>query len=204
MRSIEFWYEFASTYSYPAAMCADENATRHGVRVRWQPFLLGPIFKDLGWTTSPFNLQPAKGVYMWRDVQRTCEDLGLAFHRPKPFPQNSLLAARVALGLPDDGTRARFSRAVFAAQFAVGSQIAEPSIIAGILKTLDRDPDMEIEKAQGDAAKDDVRKQVARAVTLGIFGAPTFVTADQELFWGYDRLDAAMVWASKVNTTDSS
>jgi 2-hydroxychromene-2-carboxylate isomerase len=59
--SIEFWFEFASTYSYPAAMRVDYEAARRGVEVVWRPFLLGPIFKTNGWTDSPFNLWPAKG-----------------------------------------------------------------------------------------------------------------------------------------------
>ena len=59
--------------------------------------MLGPIFKAQGWTTSPFNLYPAKGRNMWRDLERICGALDLPFVRPDPFPQNSLLAARVAL-----------------------------------------------------------------------------------------------------------
>ena len=70
--------------------------------VRFRPFLLGPIFKAQGWDTSPFNLYPAKGRHMWRDVERICGDLKLQLRRPEPFPQGSVLAARVALvGLED-------------------------------------------------------------------------------------------------------
>ena len=57
--------------SAPLAEAAD-------VRVRFRPFLLGPIFKAQGWTTSPFNLYPAKGRHMWRDLERLCADLGAA------------------------------------------------------------------------------------------------------------------------------
>ena len=59
---LDFWFEFASTYSYPAAMRIAELAHARGVSVRWRPFLLGPIFKAHGWTTSPFNIYPAKGA----------------------------------------------------------------------------------------------------------------------------------------------
>ena len=40
---IEFWYEFASTYSYPAAMRIERLAAEKGVAVAWRPFLLGPL-----------------------------------------------------------------------------------------------------------------------------------------------------------------
>src|SRR5712664_252380 len=94
---LDFWFDFASTYSYPAAMLIGALADESAVQIRFRPFLLGPIFKAQGWTTSPFNLYPAKGHYMWRDLERLCADLSLPFRRPEPFPQNSLLAARLAL-----------------------------------------------------------------------------------------------------------
>lgn len=74
--AIEFWFEFASTYSYPAALRIESAARAQGVSVAWRAFLLGPIFKQQGWSDSPFNLQPAKGRYMWRDLARICEELG--------------------------------------------------------------------------------------------------------------------------------
>src|SRR5215207_5817040 len=94
---LEFWYEFASTYSYLAAMRIEAMAEQAGVALVWRPFLLGPIFAAQGWASSPFNLYPAKGRYMWRDMEREAAALGLPFNKPDPFPQNGLIAARVAL-----------------------------------------------------------------------------------------------------------
>jgi len=90
---LDFWFDFASTYSYLAAMRIGPLAETADVRVRYRPFLLGPIFKAQGWTTSPFKLYPAKGRHMWRDLERSCEELQLPFRRPDPFPQNSLLVS---------------------------------------------------------------------------------------------------------------
>src|SRR5215470_481579 len=86
---LDFWFDFASTYSYLAAMRIGPLAEKAEVRVRFRPFLLGPIFKAQGWVTSPFNLYPAKGHNMWRDLERSCAELKLPFRRPDPFPQNS-------------------------------------------------------------------------------------------------------------------
>ena len=95
-RTLEFWFEFASTYSYPAAMRVEAEAHARGIEVAWRPFLLGPIFAQQGWQDSPFNLYPAKGAYMWRDLERICESLGLPMRHPSVFPRNGLHAARVA------------------------------------------------------------------------------------------------------------
>jgi hypothetical protein len=67
-----------------------------------------------GWDTSPFNLYPAKGRYMWRDLGTLCADLGPARSAGrKPFPANSLLPARVALFGLAQGWGEDFSVAVF-------------------------------------------------------------------------------------------
>ncbi|HEY1941638.1 MAG TPA: 2-hydroxychromene-2-carboxylate isomerase [Roseiarcus sp.] len=195
MPQIEFWYEFASTYSYPAAMRIDALAVARGVSVAWRPFLLGPLFAGQGWRDSPFNLYPAKGRYMWRDLERVCAALDLPFRRPEPFPQNSLLAARVALVL-DDPARAEFSRAVYRAQFAEGRQIAEPATLADALRAAGVAPDYALSLAQTPANKERLKAETARAMSLGVPGAPAAVTADGEIFWGNDRLETALDWAA--------
>src|ERR1043166_1117423 len=98
---IEFWFEFGSTYSYPAAMRIAGLAEQAGATLHWRPFLLGPIFSQQGWNTSPFNIYPAKGRYMWRDRERVCSRMGIAFRKPTVFPRNGLLAARIACQFAD-------------------------------------------------------------------------------------------------------
>ena len=116
--SVEFWFEFASTYSYPAAERVVSAAAEAGVELHWRPFLLGPIFRGQGWEDSPFNLYPAKGRYMWRDLERRCEAAGVPLKRPSQFPRNGLLAARVALLAEPEGWSPELGRAVFHANFA--------------------------------------------------------------------------------------
>jgi 2-hydroxychromene-2-carboxylate isomerase len=195
MAVLDFWFDFASTYSYPAAMRIAPRAAEAGVTVRYRPFLLGPIFKAQGWDTSPFNVYEAKGRHMWRDLERLCADLALPFRRPEAFPQNSLLAARVALVALGDEWGEAFCRAVFHAEFAQGRRIDEAVVIGGILADLKRDPKAILDAAQTESNKLRLRQQTDEAERLGIFGAPTFITADGELFWGNDRLERALQWA---------
>ena len=191
----DFWYEFASTYSYPAAMRVEALAAARGVRLRWRPFLLGPIFASRGMMDSPFNLDAAKGRYMWSDLKRICARFGLPLARPEPFPQNSLLAARTALAL-DEARRPEFSRAVYAAEFGGGPPIAEAATLAGILDAMGLDAREVLARATSAPVKDALRSQTALAETLGIFGAPNLVAADGELFWGNDRLEEGLDWAA--------
>jgi 2-hydroxychromene-2-carboxylate isomerase len=198
MPVLDFWFDFASTYSYPAASRIASLAATAGVAVRFRPFLLGPIFKAQGWDTSPFNLYPAKGRYMWRDLERLCAELDLPFRAPQPFPQPSLLAARVALvGLAADWGE-EFCRGVFRAQFGDGCRIDDSATIARLLAPFGVDPGKVLASAQSEPIKTRLREQTQAAQTHGIFGAPSFVTADGELFWGNDRLERALAWAVRV------
>ncbi|MEH3064213.1 2-hydroxychromene-2-carboxylate isomerase [Methylobacterium sp. 275MFSha3.1] len=194
---LEFWYEFASTYSYLAAMRVEAAAAEADVAIRWRPFLVGPLFAAQGWTTSPFNLYAAKGKNMWRDVEREAASLGLPpVTRPAQFPQNSLSAVRVAILGQDQPWLVPFSKAVFTASFAEGRSIAEPAAVAEILDSLGLDGTQTVRAAAAEANKTKLRVSVEEARSRGIYGAPTFLADDGELFWGNDRLEQALAWAT--------
>lgn len=200
MSKLEFWYDFASTYSYLTAMRIDRLAAASGVGIVWKPFLLGPIFKAQGWSSSPFNVYPAKGRYMVRDIQRIAEARRIGFVMPAVFPANSLSAARLALAGDDaDWTRA-FSRTVFEAQFQRGADISDVELLAELVRKADpnADPSARLEATRSDAIKQRLREQSQRAVELGLFGAPTLVAEDGEIFWGDDRVEQAVQWAQQL------
>jgi len=199
MKTLEFWFEFGSTYSYLSAMRIDALAGTYGISTKWMPFLLGPIFKSFGWRTSPFEIYKQKGDYMWRDVERRASRFGLPFRRldkgaVQVFPQNSLLAARIAIvGLRTDWGR-DFCRGVYHAQFAEGRNIADPDLLFELARRSGAKSE-ELGAAVSDENKAVLRAQTKQAMSLGIFGAPSFVFGE-ELFWGDDRLEDALLFAT--------
>ncbi|MDY6949796.1 MAG: 2-hydroxychromene-2-carboxylate isomerase [Pseudomonadota bacterium] len=194
---IEFWFEFASTYSYPAAMRIEALAASRGVSVAWRPFLLGPIFQQQGWNNSPFNIYPVKGQYMWRDMERICERADIPLRRPSVFPRNGLLAARVVCANGEAPWLPNFVRAIYQANFAEDAEISSPEVVGRCLTSLGQDAAAILEAAQAPAAKDKLKSNTAEAMERGIFGAPSFVVGG-ELFWGNDRLEQALEWAVKA------
>ena len=196
--SIEFWFEFASTYSYPAAMRVERLATEAGVPLLWRPFMLGPIFRAQGWDNSPFNIYPAKGRYMWRDLERLCEAEGLAWRRPSAFPRGSLLASRIACRNAEAAWVSTFIRDIYEANFVRDEAIGDSAVVARSLERAGQAAEPLIEAAQTPAAKELLRQQTERAARLGIFGAPTLVVGD-ELFWGNDRIEQALAWHARVS-----
>jgi 2-hydroxychromene-2-carboxylate isomerase len=192
--ALEFWFEFASTYSYPAAHAVEGAAAARGIEVKWRSFLLGPIFGSQGWNDSPFNIYPAKGTYMWRDLARLCGAQGLPLQKPSQFPRGSLLAARVSCRFADEPWLPEFVRRVYSANFARDLDISSPFVIGEILSSLGQMPAEVLKAAQAQETKDAFRAQADKAVALGLVGAPSFVV-DGETFWGGDRLRAALDWA---------
>jgi 2-hydroxychromene-2-carboxylate isomerase len=199
-QTIEVWFEFASTYSYPGV---HQLSRYEGVPFTYRPFLLGPIFAAQGWSTSPFNLQPAKGRYMWRDLERLCEAAGLPLQRPTQFPRNGLLAARVAVAHQGEAWIGEFIRRVYRANFAEDQDISSAEVLGPLLAALGCDPGEVLMRAESPATKQLLRDQTQRALELGIFGAPMFVV-DGELFWGGDRLEQAVAWWKQRSAQDRS
>jgi 2-hydroxychromene-2-carboxylate isomerase len=110
------------------------------------------------------------------------------------FPQNSVLAARVALAGEKADWYVPFIRAVFRANFAEDGNIASADVLAAILDGLGQPGRAILARAESPEYRPRLREQTARAEALGIFGAPSFI-ADGELFWGNDRLEQAIEWA---------
>lgn len=196
-RTLEFWFDFASTYSYISARRIDAIAGPSGVKVKWLPFLLGPVFAEQGWDTSPFNIYPAKGRYMWRDVERLCLRHGLSFSRPEVFPQFALLATRVAVAAAEEDWLPSFCNMIFHLEYGRGEGITGREPVSQVLQAVGADAGAWLETAQSPAVKQALRDRVSAAQAKGIFGAPTFVTPDGELFWGDDRLEQAIEWMLK-------
>lgn len=194
--TIQFWFEYASTYSYLSVMRVEDVAGTAGVAVDWRPFLLGPIFKAEGRAEGPFIPYPAKHDYMWRDLERRAEKLGIPFRKPSVFPPHSLRTARVGLVAAKQGWCPAFSRAVFKRHWTEDITIGSDENLRASLTDIGKDPAEIIDLAMSDENKAALRAQTERASEMGIFGAPSFV-ADGELFWGDDRLEEAIDWAQK-------
>jgi 2-hydroxychromene-2-carboxylate isomerase len=195
--AIELWFDFASVYSYLSVMRIEALAQSSRVAVLWKPFLLGPIFKSLGWTTSPFLLQPQKGAYMWRDVERQCGKYGLAWRLPRDFPVRTLLATRVALLAADEPWIGRFCRRIMLMIFAEDRDVDVPQTVGEALGGVTTDAAGLLGAARLEETKARLRQQTEAARSLNVFGAPTFFVG-AEMFWGNDRLEDALAFAARA------
>ena len=199
---IEFWFEFGSNYSYLSVMRIENEARRHGVRIVWKPFLLGPILRALGMENSPFVLQKEKGAYVWQDMARQCRKYGLRWLQPTTFPRLGVLPLRIALLGAAEPWIGAFCRRVMELNFVRDQDINQPEAMVPILKALDLPAADILVQAQAEPTKSRLRQQTDEARSRGIFGAPTFFVG-REMFWGNDRLDDAFLFAADLSLTRS-
>ena len=200
--SLEFWFEFGSNYSYLTVMRIEELARQVGVGIVWRPFLLGPIFRDFGWQTSPFVLQAEKGRYTWNDMRRRAAKHGLEFNMPSVFPRSAVLPMRVALLASDQPWISSFCKRVMLQNFVENLEINHSDNTRQALDALVPDPDRLMLAAQSDEVKARLREQTSEARARGIFGAPTFFVSD-EMFWGDDRLEDALESALRASSCNA-
>jgi len=118
-----------------------------------------------------------------------------AIRAARSFPAK--YAARVALiGLAESWGE-DYCRAIYRTEFGEGRNVENEETIAKVLQNLGQEARDVLQRARSDEIKGQLRAQTDEARQPDIFGSPSFVTADGELFWGNDRLEAALNWAAR-------
>lgn len=184
-RTIEFFWDSASPYTYLAATQIEALAARHGAQVVWRPFLVGKAFEATG-NRAPATI-PAKGKYLFQDLRLWARHYGAPFRFPKVFPVASLASLRIACGLPE-AQRGAWALAVMRAYWTQDQDIGQPDALKAIASDLGWDAEATLALAQTPAAKEQLKANTEEAVRRGAFGAPTFFVGDT-MFWGNDRFE---------------
>jgi len=197
MSGVDFWFEFGSTYTYLTVARIDRLARRANVEVRWKPFLLMPLMIEQGMSQGPFLAYPRKLDYMWRDLERRAAEHGLPYARPSRYPPEEVItSARLALIGADEGWAPRFVEEAFRLHWTEDRPIGTPDNIRSALAAAGQEPDQAIARTRTPEVKERLKAQTAEAERLGLFGSPSFVVKG-ELFWGDDRLEQALEWATR-------
>lgn len=186
MKRVEFFYDYASTYSYLAHREIESLAARHDAELVYRPMVLGFVFKATG-NSMPAAV-PAKAAYMVHDVRRWVRHLGVPFQMPSVFPVNTIRALRGAIAALEDGSFVAYNHAVMEAYWANDQDIGNVEVLTGIVDAAGLDGARLMARCETDAVKSALKSNTDEAVARGVFGAPTFFVGDQ-IFWGNDRLE---------------
>ena len=171
-----------------------------GARIVIRPVLFAGLLNAHG-NIGPAEV-PAKRRYLFRDVMREAARRGLPFAGPPGHPFNPLLALRMCTALADDAARGALLMAFTCATWERGADLMDEATLTGLADEKGLDGAGLLAAAQTPAVKQALADATAQAVTVGVFGVPTFrVDGDRELFWGADRIDA-LLWRMQGHAID--
>lgn len=187
VHEVSFFFDVSSPFAYLGATQIEAVARRNGARVRFRPFLLGALFKEVGTPDVPlFAMSAAKRAHVGADLDRWAAHYGVPLRFPSRFPINTVKALRMILQLPDDA-RPALTHALFHAAWAMDRDVTDDAELARIAGEAGFDGAALVEGTRREAVKKLLKDATDEAVRLGLFGAPSFLVGDQ-LFWGQDRL----------------
>ncbi len=184
-RTLEFYFDYGSPYSYLADTQVEAIARRTGATLVRKPMLLGGVFKATG-NSSPAE-QPQKSKWSAFDMPMWARHYGAPFKRNPFFPVNTLSLMRGAAAAELDGTFEAYHRAMFRAMWVDGRNLNDPKEVADVLTEAGLDAAKFAKRIQDQDAKDRLKATTDEAVARGVFGAPTCFVGDM-MFFGNDRL----------------
>jgi len=190
MQPIEFWFSIGSTYTYLSVARMEELEAEHGVRFTLHPFSVRVLMREMG--NVPFIGKPAKAAYMWRDIERRAAELGLPATLPAPYPLEEFdLANLVAVLGAEEGWIREYLLETYRRWFVDGQPAGSDPNLTDSLHAIGQDPARVVAEAQADETQARYTAATDAARAHGIFGAPSFLVGG-ELFWGDDRMEAAI------------
>ena len=187
-KSIDFYFDFISPYSYLAYEKLKSLDKDKKIKVNYKPILLGALHKLGGITAPAFNERKMKN--MINDCNLVAKKNNIKFKWNDKFPINSLYLMRGYLSV-DEKIKDRFFEICFNAYWRDNIDILDNEKVKNILKNCEIDENIFFMKIQDQKIKDDLRKLTDNAFEKNIFGAPTFIV-NNKIFWGQDRLDYAL------------
>ena len=180
-RTLTFYFDYISPYSYLAWHKLKTFAPTHGLVVEPKPTVFAGLLNEHG-HKGPGEIEP-KRVYMFKDCIRSAALLGVPFEPPATHPFNPLPSLRASLLDMDDGTRSELITRLYAATWAEGRDVGSAEGVGAICDEVGV-PDA-LARIREPAIKKRLLDFGREAIALGAFGVPTMIV-DGELFWGTD------------------
>lgn len=195
-RTIDFYFDFSSPYSYIASEWVEALAARHGRTVTWRAILLGATFQAAE-LKSPVSY-PLKREYSLLDFERSARYAGVPLTMPAKFPIATQNAGRIFWWLDaGDSARAReWARHGLRAYFTRGADLSDVAALQVLAVEFGLDGSQVQDVCNDPRWKAALKAANDAAIARGVFGAPFFII-DGEPFWGNDRRAQIERWLER-------
>lgn len=186
-----FYFDIGSPYAYLAAERVERVLPEPA---RWQPVLLGGLFKLTGrssWALGDYRRRQAGMA----EIERRARGCGLTpIVWPDPWPTNYLVAMRVVTWAFEVGRGHELAMQAFRDAFQRGRELSIEAHVLAAAEAAGLDRRQAQDAMRDPAIKAALREATEAAHAKGVFGVPTVDVAG-ELFWGDDRLEDAAAYA---------
>ena len=185
-KSIDFYFDFISPYSY----LAHKKIINLNLRniFNYKAILLGGLHNLAKVTPPAFNERKMKN--MKDDCILIAKKNEISFKWNEKFPINSLYLMRGFL-IVDDNKKSTFIDLCFDAYWKDNLDISTEKNMQKILTDCAIDYAFFEKGIKEQKIKDKLKDLTSEAFKLDVFGAPTFLV-NNKLFWGQDRLEYAI------------
>ncbi|MBB1487430.1 2-hydroxychromene-2-carboxylate isomerase [Oceanospirillum sediminis] len=178
-KSVKFFYDLVSPYSYLAAVQIEELEQRTECCVVWEPLYLTGLMRLTG-NQPPQVLEARRRYFFEQDLSRMACYLQVPYQKPESFPIQSAQVMRALLAL-DNERKAEKSLLLYEMHWGEGYNISDEMLLREVLG------DEAVDFSSTEQAKQLLKQQTGLAAELGAFGAPTFFV-DNAMFFGCDRI----------------
>jgi 2-hydroxychromene-2-carboxylate isomerase len=189
--TVDYYMTLNSPWTYLGSALFAGIAARNGASVNIKPAKFGPIFEQSGGLPLP-KRSPQRRAYRLMDLKRWREvrEIPLTLE-PKYFPCDDQAATRLLIAAKLQGKDAmKFSIELGRALWEREETLADPAAVASAARRAGLDAAELRAGGPSDADLDALHERFTReAIEAGVFGAPSFVLASGEIFWGQDRLE---------------
>jgi 2-hydroxychromene-2-carboxylate isomerase len=187
-KTVEFYFDLGSPATYLAYTQLPKICEQTDSQLIYIPILLGGVFKATG-NASPAAV-PAKGRYMFQDLDRYAKRYGVPLKFNPHFPINTLMLMRAVTGmqLRHPERFQAFIDCLFHALWVEGRSLDDLATVASVLTQNGFDPNEVLALTADEEVKATLKDNTEKAVQRGVFGAPSMFV-DHQLFFGQDRLD---------------
>jgi len=183
-RSLKFYFDFLSPYSYLAFQATVQLCERMG-------YWFQPVAVDLSnlklsaGNTGPSTRQiPAKAKYARIDLARWAKHYKIPLVPPEIND-----SARVNLGFyyAKETEKINYMQSVWALSWGKGENASTNEFLSKVAHEMNWPEENFILAINTEAIAEKYKAATSTAVASGIFGVPTFVVGE-EMWWGNDRL----------------
>jgi 2-hydroxychromene-2-carboxylate isomerase len=194
-KHVDFYFAINSRYAYLASTQIAALEKECGAEVTWRPLDFDLLMVARKW--DPFSGAPTSGQYDTKyrnvDAQRWADYYSIPL-KPVVWEKYDWLRFNLAATEAARETEgcAMFAKCVYALVMGDRDAPDTESVISSAAKDAGLDPRRLIEASKSSDTKAALHHAVTDAVTLGVFGVPSFVV-DGEVYWGNDRL-ALLRW----------